>query len=125
MTGNNEAPPVRQPSERQQNYGTGCKLSNIKRSQWNGRGQHASCFNQVSQSAGYKQDTKSVSLTVCGGSYGGGSECLVVDALRKTCFNHSGFAKYTESEVAETLRAAGGDLGGGSENLVLHAKNNE
>ena len=37
------------------------------------------CFNQVSQSAVYKEDTKSVSLTCCGGSYGGGSECLVID----------------------------------------------
>lgn len=97
-------------------------MRNIGSEDGNGRGQHASCFNQVSQSAGYKQDTKSVSLAVCGGSYGGGSECLVVDALRKTCFCHSGFAKYTESQVAETLRAAGGDLGGGSENLVLHAE---
>ena len=28
-------------------------------------------FNQVSQSAVYKEDDVSVSLTVCGGSYGG------------------------------------------------------
>lgn len=31
----------------------------------------ASAFNQISQSAIYKEDTKTVSLTVCGGSYGG------------------------------------------------------
>ena len=31
------------------------------------------CFNQVSQSAVYREDTKSVSLTCCGGSYGGGA----------------------------------------------------
>lgn len=36
-------------------------------------------FNQISQSAGYIEDDVSVSLTVCGGSYGGGSEVLVVD----------------------------------------------
>lgn len=30
-------------------------------------------FNQISQSAVYKQDDISVSLTVCGGSYGGGA----------------------------------------------------
>lgn len=36
-------------------------------------------FNQISQSAGYKGDDISVSLTVCGGSYGGGSEVLVID----------------------------------------------
>lgn len=35
------------------------------------------CFNQLSQSAVYKKDDVSVSLTCCGGSYGGGSECLV------------------------------------------------
>ena len=28
-------------------------------------------FNQISQSAVYRQDDVSVSLTVCGGSYGG------------------------------------------------------
>ena len=35
------------------------------------------------------------------------------------CFNHSGFGKYTGSNVAECLRSSGGDLGGGSENIVL------
>ena len=35
-------------------------------------------FNQISQSAVYKADDISVSLTVCGGSYGGGSEVLIV-----------------------------------------------
>lgn len=35
-------------------------------------------FNQISQSAVYREDEKTVSLTVCGGSYGGGSETLVV-----------------------------------------------
>lgn len=38
-------------------------------------------FNQISQSAGYKQDETSVNLTVCGGTYGGGSEVLVVETL--------------------------------------------
>ena len=36
-------------------------------------------FNQISQSAVYKEDDVSVSLTVCGGSYGGGSEVIVVE----------------------------------------------
>ncbi len=35
-------------------------------------------FNQISQSAVYREDDISVSITVCGGSYGGGSETLVV-----------------------------------------------
>lgn len=35
-------------------------------------------FNQISQSAVYRQDETSVSITCCGGSYGGGSETLVV-----------------------------------------------
>lgn len=37
-------------------------------------------FNQISQSAVYREDEVSVSITVCGGSYGGGSETLVVEA---------------------------------------------
>lgn len=43
-------------------------------------------FNQISQSAIYRKDEVSVSLTVCGGSYGGGSEVLVIqedESLRK------------------------------------------
>lgn len=44
-------------------------------------------YNQISQSAVYKQDDVSVSLTVCGGSYGGGSEILVVsDEPKGFCF---------------------------------------
>lgn len=35
-------------------------------------------FNQISQSAVYRESDVSVSITVCGGSYGGGSEVLVV-----------------------------------------------
>lgn len=35
-------------------------------------------FNQISQSATYKEDEIAVCLSVCGGSYGGGSEVLVV-----------------------------------------------
>ena len=35
-------------------------------------------FNQLSQSSVYKQDDISVCLSVCGGTYGGGSEVLVV-----------------------------------------------
>ena len=31
----------------------------------------------------------------------------------KHVFGNSGFAKYTEMEVAETLRSNGGDIGGG------------
>ena len=32
-------------------------------------------FNQISQSAGYKDDEVAVNLTVCGGSYGGAAKC--------------------------------------------------
>lgn len=35
-------------------------------------------YNQISQSAIYREDEISVSVTVCGGSYGGGSEVLVL-----------------------------------------------
>lgn len=37
-------------------------------------------YNQISQSAVYREDETTVSLTVCGGSYGGGSETLIVEA---------------------------------------------
>ena len=40
-------------------------------------------FNQISQSAVYKQSEISVSVTVCGGSYGGGSEVLIVNELSR------------------------------------------
>ncbi len=39
----------------------------------------AKTFNQVSQSAIYREDDIAVSTTVCGGSYGGGSETLIVE----------------------------------------------
>ena len=38
-------------------------------------------YNQLSQSAVYREDNASVSLTVCGGSYGGGSEVLVIEPI--------------------------------------------
>jgi hypothetical protein len=41
-------------------------------------------YNQVSQSAVYREDDISVSITVCGGSYGGGSEVLVVNELSES-----------------------------------------
>lgn len=41
-------------------------------------------FNQLSQSAIYKEDDKTVTLSVCGGSYGGGSECLIVTQTEKS-----------------------------------------
>lgn len=50
-----------------------------------GGGQHtSSCrtFNQISQSADYRASEKSVSLTCCGGSYGGGSENLVLHGVK-------------------------------------------
>lgn len=40
-------------------------------------------YNQISQSAIYKEDDVSVSVTVCGGSYGGGSEVLVIQTLQE------------------------------------------
>ena len=46
-------------------------------------------FNQISQSAVYKEDDISVSITVCGGSYGGGSETLVVARKENDEFSNS------------------------------------
>lgn len=42
-------------------------------------------FNQLSQSSVYKEDEVSVSLTVCGGTYCGGSEVLVVENRDDSC----------------------------------------
>lgn len=49
--------------------------------QWScGCGHHTrAAFNQISQSAVYHRATISVSITCCGGSYGGGSEVLIVE----------------------------------------------
>lgn len=44
-------------------------------------------YNQLSQSAIYKEDEISVSLTVCGGSYGGGSEVLIVQGEEQSAEN--------------------------------------
>lgn len=38
-------------------------------------------FNQISQSAIYREDEIAVSLTCCGGSYGGGSEVLIIQGV--------------------------------------------
>ena len=38
-------------------------------------------YNQISQSAVYREDEISVTISVCGGSYGGGSETLVVGTI--------------------------------------------
>jgi hypothetical protein len=63
-------------------------------------------FNQISQSAVYRQDDVSVSITCCGGSYGGGSEVLVVyglDVSPGTFFAGTAF-----DETSITLKACGG-----------------
>ena len=39
--------------------------------QTDSNGMRNRCFNQLSQSAVYREDEISVSVTVCGGSYGG------------------------------------------------------
>ena len=41
-------------------------------------------YNQISQSAVYRKDEIAVTLSVCGGSYGGGSEVLVVQETTGT-----------------------------------------
>lgn len=52
------------------NGGMSLNLNNVIR---------AETYNQISQSAVYKEDAISGSLTVCGGSYGGGSKVLCVE----------------------------------------------
>ena len=41
-------------------------------------------FNQISQSGVYRESDIAASVTVCGGSYGGGSEVLVVEDDKNT-----------------------------------------
>lgn len=38
-------------------------------------------YNQISQSSVYKQSETATTITVCGGTYGGGSEVLVIDMV--------------------------------------------
>ena len=57
------------------------------------------CFNQISQSAGYKADDVAATLTVCGGSYGGGSETLVVGRTGDTDDAELVYRKRTVSTV--------------------------
>ena len=69
------------------------------------------CFNQLSQSAVYKEDEIRVSVTVCGGSYGGGSEVLVIESNQE-------HATISDTEICTTLPASMG-LGGGYVPMIL------
>ena len=57
-------------------------------------------YNQISQSAGYSEDEVSVSVTVCGGSYGGGSEVLVLQRRFSTVL-------VAETDISPTIEAGG------------------
>ena len=61
-------------------------------------------YNQISQSSVYREDEVSVSLTVCGGTYGGGSEVLVIESTQE-------HAQIKDTEVCPCLPAGMG-LGG-------------
>lgn len=73
-------------------------------------------FNQISQSAIYRRDDVAVSLTVCGGSYGGGSEVLILQR------RFSDVLLYDE-DVAPTLEAGAGE-GGNNVPIVLESNQN-
>lgn len=68
-------------------------------------------YNQLSQSAVYREDETAVSLTVCGGSYGGGSEVLVLESNQ----NH---ATIKDTEICPTLPASMG-MGGGYVPMIV------
>lgn len=70
-------------------------------------------FNQISQSAVYREDDISVSLTVCGGSYGGGSEVLILQRRFSDVL-------LCDEDVAPTLEAG---AGGGGNNLPMIMQN--
>jgi hypothetical protein len=53
-------------------------------------------FNQISQSAVYAASETSVSITVCGGSCGGGSEVLVVELSESDDFESVGFSRESD-----------------------------
>lgn len=59
-------------------------------------------YNQISQSAVYREDEVSVSLTVCGGSYGGGTETLVVEQFKKNCTVYRKSARAKTADDATT-----------------------
>lgn len=62
-------------------------------------------FNQMSHSGDYKGDEVSVSITVLGGTYGGGSEVLVIE-------RHFGSEVRLYEDVVPTLKKNMGDGGG-------------
>ena len=57
-------------------------------------------YNQTSHSGDYKADEVSVSVTVLGGTYGGGSEVLVVQRRFSNVL-------INETEVSPTIEAGG------------------
>ena len=57
-------------------------------------------YNQLSQSAVYREDETAVSLTVCGGSYGGGSETLILQRRFSDVL-------WQDAETSPTLEAGG------------------
>jgi hypothetical protein len=63
------------------------------------KGAEMTAFNQISQSAVYRQDEISVSLTCCGGSYGGGSEVLIIELSKS---NRSADGKQPSRELLRT-----------------------
>lgn len=60
-------------------------------------------FNQLSQSAVYRADDISVSVTVCGGSYGGGSEVLIIEQRSPDCGEPRVY-----DDICPTLNTCGG-----------------
>lgn len=59
-------------------------------------------YNQNSHSGDYKEDDVAVTITVLGGTYGGGSEVLVV------AYGFDGYNQDISEEVAQPLRSHGG-----------------
>lgn len=74
-------------------------------------------YNQISQSAIYKEDDVSVSVTVCGGSYGGGSEVLVLQR------RFSDIRIY-DTEICTCLESGGGE-GGNNLPMIVEEANAE
>lgn len=65
----------------------------------------------------WSEDELAVSLRAKSGSYGGGSEVLVVDT--KTFNQVSQSAVYREDDIAVSTTVCGGSYGGGSETLIV------
>ena len=79
-------------------------------------------YNQLSQSAVYREDDVAVSTTVRGGSYGGGSETLVVKMVLASIAPN---AERTDGSISPTIMHRAGTGGGQLPILIMREEKDE